>query len=234
MIIHNENDTNTCKIDLKKLPLPESKWLLLGLIIGLLLFDTSLFIYNLAPWIDWQLINNIIKHQHCEQLNYISFWMSWLGSGQPLVTIAVSSCLIIGLNRKWLPIFHTIATMVCTGLLNSLLKLLIMRPRPMFFGLDALVNEPYFSFPSGHTAGSSALSFAIIMATLSSSLRPIYKIIIIIWAVMYAALVAWSRLYIGVHFPSDITGAIGLAIFISCTIELIIRVAIYLVHNSNK
>ncbi len=86
-------------------------------------------------------------------------------------------------------------------IVNVTLKGLVGRPRP-FVVNEAIVTlikqpSPYRSFPSGHTAGSFAAMLAL------------YKWVpkkIGIPAVVLATLVALSRLYVGVHYPTDLLG----------------------------
>lgn len=81
---------------------------------------------------------------------------------------------------------------------NLLLKNLIARPRPytMVEGLSILINEPSdFSFPSGHTCSSVAAALTLLRVSNKK------------WGIaacILAVLIAFSRLYIGVHFPSDV------------------------------
>lgn len=86
---------------------------------------------------------------------------------------------------------------------NLLLKNLIARPRPytMIEGLNILISEPSdFSFPSGHTCSSVAAALALFQISDRRLGIP---------ACILAVLIAFSRLYIGVHFPSDvIVGAV--------------------------
>ena len=87
---------------------------------------------------------------------------------------------------------------------NGILKHLVSRERPWLVveGLHTLLrsNDPN-SFPSGHT--SAAFAFA---AALSGTLDRTWPKVL---AVAAAALMGWSRLYVGVHFPSDVlAGAI--------------------------
>lgn len=93
---------------------------------------------------------------------------------------------------------------VCT---NLVLKNLLARPRPWLDvpGLAALVteNDPN-SFPSGHTTAAFAFAGALWRTAPSRWMK---------WTALAAAVVmGWSRLYVGVHYPSDVlTGmAVGL------------------------
>jgi len=90
-----------------------------------------------------------------------------------------------------------------TTLLNTALKLIFKRPRP--FKLHVNFTPVYtpggYSFPSGHT--SSAFSSATALA------RAYPKWYVIAPAMLWAGTVGYSRMYLGVHNPSDVTaGAI--------------------------
>ena len=96
-------------------------------------------------------------------------------------------------------------------IINVALKALIARPRP--FVVNELITplvtnvSPYRSFPSGHSGGSFSAMFAL------------YKWVpkkVGIPALVLAALVALSRLYVGVHYPTDILA--GCAIGFMCSV----------------
>ena len=103
-------------------------------------------------------------------------------------------------------IFPIASACVVSGLLGDFikgyLKKAVMRPRPFLEipTLEPLIKRPKgFSFPSGHTTLAFAVAFII-----SRILPKRYSIP----AFLMAALVAFSRLYLGVHYPTDILGGI--------------------------
>ena len=92
---------------------------------------------------------------------------------------------------------------------NLILKNVIARPRPyeMVEGLIPLVERlSDYSFPSGHTGASFAAAFAIIKSRL-----PYLRIPALILAIM----IAFSRLYLGVHYPTDVAAGMVIGIIMS-------------------
>jgi undecaprenyl-diphosphatase len=93
------------------------------------------------------------------------------------------------------------------------LKPLVGRVRPCFCvpGIHAVCQHPMdYSFPSGHTAGSFA--FAAFVATWAYLNRLPSGWLMSAGAILFAAAVGVSRIYLGVHFPSDVLGGAPLGI----------------------
>lgn len=109
-----------------------------------------------------------------------------LASGRPRIVLAL----------VWIPLAF---------LLNNVLKLVFQHPRPT----AAIIAIPdSYSFPSGHSIAASALfmSLALIAARGERRQRPRR---ILMWSgVAVALLVAWSRVYLGVHYLSDVVGGL--------------------------
>ena len=97
-----------------------------------------------------------------------------------------------------------IIILVITTVITSLVKNIVMRPRPYveLTNLILLDLGTDYSFPSGHTATATAMAY-----TLS---KEYHKWIFMIIPLM----VAFSRLYIGVHYPSDVLGGFLLGIVV--------------------
>lgn len=104
--------------------------------------------------------------------------------------------------RRPYPFLLVAATSITTSLLNALFKYAVQRDRPPTVILDPkpLMEVPTTSsFPSGHTSTSFACAYVI------SRLEPRLTIPVFV----LAALIGFSRVYVGVHYPLDVVaGAI--------------------------
>jgi undecaprenyl-diphosphatase len=112
-----------------------------------------------------------------------------------LLLAAISVPLIARLRREAVFLFAAVAG---AGVLNVVLKGFFDRPRPELF--PHLVATMTSSFPSGHTMTSAALALAVVILLRRSP----YFWPVATAASVYALAVALSRLYLGVHFPSDV------------------------------
>lgn len=90
------------------------------------------------------------------------------------------------------------ATVIGATLLNTALKAVFQRDRPDFW--EHLVVENSFSFPSGHAMASMSLAAALVVI----AWRTRWRWPAIVLGVVYVLVVGISRIYLGVHFPSDI------------------------------
>ena len=136
------------------------------------------------------------------------FYITWLGSIILLLPAGVS---IIALFRKTLnfaDMLLIIGGLLGASLLAHLLKVLCARPRPTVV-TDMMVNmPPDFSFPSAHTA--QAASFFVALGLLAGRDLPM-KTGVAVWLCsgLLISLVGLSRIYLKVHYISDVVaGAI--------------------------
>lgn len=113
---------------------------------------------------------------------------------------AVIALLFLRLRREAVLL---IATIVSGWIVNSLVKALVGRPRPQI--VPHLTEAGGMSFPSGHSFNSAVVFIAIALAFAAMSPRPSVRLTIIGSAIAVSLLVASSRVWLGVHFPSDVT-----------------------------
>lgn len=86
------------------------------------------------------------------------------------------------------------------ALITSLLKHLFARSRPNLW--VALVHEASFSFPSGHATASAVLSACVVVIAWQTRWR--WSVVVL--GGVYTFVIGLSRLYLGVHYPSDVLG----------------------------
>lgn len=117
-----------------------------------------------------------------------------------LATTAVTVFLI--LYRRWSTVIYVIATVGGGIVISSLAKNLFDRPRPDLVPHGSLVHTA--SFPSGHSmmAAVAYLTLGVLLARLQA--RVVVKAYILGVAVLLTVLVGLSRVYMGVHWPTDV------------------------------
>ena len=163
--------------------------------------------------LDFLILDFISENIKNPFLDFLMPKISALGNGG-LIWIAVTIILLA------IPKYRKGGVALAVGLIASLLignltlKPLIARTRPfdLVEGIELLISAPTdYSFPSGHTL-SSVIAAAILTMT---DKRFGYA------AIPLAVLISFSRLYLYVHFPSDILGGVIIGLLISAVIYFI-------------
>ncbi len=150
-----------------------------------------------------------------ETLTALALCATFLGSAPALIGLTALFLLIPRTRRAGVA---AAALLLLSASLNFLLKHLVQRPRPP---VEHLVVERSLSFPSGHTMNSLVFYGALVCALCLLRGRFLPSA-----ALLGAALVlciGWSRLYLGVHFLSDIFGGLlagtAILIFLFCPVQ---------------
>lgn len=126
-------------------------------------------------------------------------------------TFVIILCVILIILKKGRGLAFT-AIMFVSTLLTQTIKIIIGRPRP---NINPLVIENSFSFPSGHTV-TIVVIVGILLYWLwqeKGSLQTYKKIILTVLLVFIAFNVMLSRIYLGVHYFSDILAGLTFGIF---------------------
>ena len=123
-----------------------------------------------------------------------------LGSATALIAITLVILLVAIIKHHRLPI-STMINLPSIFIINEITKAIIRRPRPT--GIH-LVEATGFSYPSGHTIVSLAF-YGFIMKSLCERIKnKSLKIIINIMGITLIILISLSRIYLGVHYLTDI------------------------------
>ena len=201
----------------------KSGFFLLG---ALLIAATSLFIFGwLAEEIlegDTQRFDALIRsavHQLATPwLTLLMRGFSFLGS-VPVVTAMCLAVICVFLYFRRLRNAALLAiTMFGVAALDVALKQAFHRPRPVaFFG----ISPNSYSFPSGHAFGSLCF-YGVLAALLASRVRRrAAKFFLWTAAVLLTGMIGFSRIYLGVHYPSDvIAGYLAGAVWITAVLSL--------------
>lgn len=146
--------------------------------------------------------------EHVRQPWMDGFWkaITHLGDGG-FLWIAAAVALLLWKDTRKAGISASFALVIGALITNVALKNIVARIRPyeVVEGLMRIIERQHdFSFPSGHTCASFAAAFAL------------YKTLPRRWGIaclVLAALISLSRLYVGVHYPSDVLGGAAVGIF---------------------
>ncbi|MGE5628096.1 MAG: phosphatase PAP2 family protein [Solirubrobacterales bacterium] len=161
---------------------------------------------------DLNLLMHIHDLTHNNVFNIIMPYISTAGNNG-IVWIVLSLLLLINRKYRYVGILCIAALLLTAISGEGIIKNIIQRPRPfnVIPNVQLLIAKPHsWSFPSGHTA-SSFTAFWVIFRELKAFAAPVF---------IMAAAIAFSRMYLLVHYPSDIAGGIILGIICA---ELVIR-----------
>lgn len=140
----------------------------------------------------------------------LDLWMqgvTWVGALVVVFPVAAAGTLMMWRHRRRDAMFLVLAPLGAT-VLSHITKLVVQRPRPDLFPVWTS-TPPDWSYPSAHTMQITALACALLLVM--NQRRGLWAVVL----ASVAILVGWSRLYLQVHFPSDVlAGALAAALWV--------------------
>ena len=144
---------------------------------------------------------DMIQGQISERMTPIMSIFTFLGSTTWLALTTMFIFIMLFIKKRKLEAFLFVGTMAFSGIFNQLLKMLYHRPRPT---IQPLVEATGYSFPSGHSMASftfyGLLAFFIILKLNHLT----GKIAVITLSLLLILFIGVSRIYLGVHYPTDV------------------------------
>jgi membrane protein DedA with SNARE-associated domain len=226
-----------------RLPLPEHFWQQLGLLAAGIAGAAGISAYSslrgrrhasllaslgtglllLAMMLTWPLFDDfdrglltLLQNQRNSAMDSLMLGLTLLGEAHVQLFAVAALLLILLIGKQWRAVAFAGTTLLSAGLCNVALKQLFARSRP-----DILL-EPLssFSFPSGHSTASFAL--LLVLAVLAGRGQPPrLRLTWVALASLTALGIASSRVYLGVHWPSDIiAGALLAATLCAASLSL--------------
>lgn len=124
------------------------------------------------------------------------------------IIITILIVIILVYFKYYYAALFLVANKLIVVTLNSIIKDLIQRPRPSH---HHFVYESSFSFPSGHASSALSLYIPLLLIGIFIFKKIGSQIIISTLAILMVLAIGYSRIYLGVHYPSDIIGGYLLA-----------------------
>ena len=192
-------------------------------LIGFIIISYLLFTNRLDAFDNT--IYEIIKCIRCSFCDRFFKIITYLGNTIPVVVITIA--LLIYLDKHDRIILGS--SMIVTLCINQIIKHLIKRPRPPVE--ERLITQNGYSFPSGHSMMALCLYGVLIYFVMTKVKDKKKKMFLVSILSLIILLIGLSRIYVRVHYPSDV--AAGFLITISILVINITLINNYFRGNKN-
>lgn len=193
-------------------------WQLLILAITFSIFSVLAFSIQEHPHglkVDIFLLQKIHAHAH-EFLDFLAMQFTDLGVFKGVFPIALIVSGFLLFSQKWRSLSYLLVTVVSSALICRTAKLIFERPRPHVWELFYTPSD--YSFPSGHAMSSMTLAIALIVISWQTN----WRWLTLLTGSIYVLFIGWTRLYLGVHYPTDVLGGWMLSISWAIAIYIIL------------
>ena len=183
------------------------KYIIVG--IGIVIFGiiaTLLLIDKITPF-DNVIYNAIISLKSDSVTKFFKL-ITKLCNEKFIIIATLLIFIILLFKKKKIGFILTLNVLLCSGL-NTLIKHIFLRPRPV--GLK-LIKQGGYSFPSGHSMMAVAFFGLLIYLVCRSKWKKIIKILLSSLLTVLILLIGISRIYLGVHFASDVLAGFAIAL----------------------
>jgi undecaprenyl-diphosphatase len=162
----------------------------------------------------------VLTHVHATanpMLDQLALTLTPLGIGWGILpTLTILGGMLI-YQRRWRSLLYLIVMPLGSALLNRALKLYFHRERPHLW--EVFTPDLSYAFPSGHAMGSASL----VMVCLVLAWNTPWRWLVLPIGSLYLLLIGWTRIYLGMHYPSDILAGWLLTIAWATSTWLIIQ-----------
>src|ERR671933_1242603 len=151
------------------------------------------------------------------RLNVFAATLTKFGVFWGVFPVAAAIALVLLLRRRWRSLAYLLTTLLGSIVINRTAKVLLHRVRPHLWASPA--PEFDYGFPSGHAMSSMTLVAALVILTWNSR----WRLPVLFVGSLFVGTIGWTRLYLGVHYPSDILAGWMVSIAWAIGVSLLIR-----------
>lgn len=151
------------------------------------------------------------------QLDVLAAMLTKLGVFWGVFPIATVTALVLFRRRQWRALAYLMTTLVGSIIINRTAKVLLHRVRPHLW--ESPAPEFDYGFPSGHAMSSMTLVAVLVILSWSSRWR--WSVLMV--GAVFVLVIGWTRLYLGVHYPSDILAGWMASVAWTVGVSLVIR-----------
>jgi len=182
----------------------KKRYIFICILFLLFIINTIVIFTNGSKVIDDNIYNFLISFRN----DYLdTFFKIITKLGNPIGVIITIFILLIFLEKE--NIYRLMISVIGVVSTNQLLKHTLRRVRPDHI---RLINEKSFAYPSGHSMISIAIYGVLIYIIYKNIKNKFIKTILIIILTILVLLIGISRIYLGVHYPTDILGGYLIAL----------------------
>lgn len=193
--------------------------LLIGVYLPLQVFEIlTVKIWQNQAGFPWDVPILLAVHSTANpQLDVLAVTLAIIGLPWTAIPILGAIALILLLQKRWRSLAYLLTASLGSVIINRTAKELMHRVRPQLW--QSIAPESSFAFPSAHAMTSVTLVAILLFLTWASS----WRWLVFIFGSLYVIAIAWCRIYLGVHFPSDILAGWMVTLGWTIGVSLIIK-----------
>jgi undecaprenyl-diphosphatase len=145
---------------------------------------------------------NLVATLRTPSLDQVLYGVTLLGNAQTLVVLTAVAALVALVAGRPRDAVLLVLAVLAGALFFELVKLVVQRPRPPLE--DARIVQGGFSFPSGHSTLAATVYGTVAYLLIRGIRQDRWKVLVGSGAVLVVLAIGVSRIYLGVHYPSDV------------------------------
>jgi len=152
---------------------------------------------------DTAITDYVISHRTPTLTAYFKFMTTVGDTYGYLIVLTIFLLISLLVFKRWKYVVQATLVLALATISNMMLKRFIDRARP---GIEHLVSVETLSYPSGHAMSAMAFYGFLIFLVLKFKIQKTFKYLLVLLLTVLILSIGISRIYLGVHFPSDIAG----------------------------